>query len=95
MGALLLLAWLGETLRPTRDADLLGFGNLEDNELLKIFGEICTIHVEPDATMFGADSIAIDSFATQLTTVEIESTFAHRLELPASVFRLISELVMQ
>jgi hypothetical protein len=27
-GALLMLAWLGDTLRPTRDADLLGFGDL-------------------------------------------------------------------
>lgn len=27
-GALLLLAWLGDTLRPTRDADLLGFGEM-------------------------------------------------------------------
>jgi predicted nucleotidyltransferase component of viral defense system len=32
-GALLLLVWLGETLRPTRDVDLLGYGNLSDNEL--------------------------------------------------------------
>jgi 4-alpha-glucanotransferase len=29
-GALLILVWLGETLRPTRDADLLGFGDLSD-----------------------------------------------------------------
>ena len=27
-GALLMLVWLGETIRPTRDADLLGFGDL-------------------------------------------------------------------
>lgn len=32
-GALLLLVWLGETFRPTRDADLLGFGDLSDDEL--------------------------------------------------------------
>jgi hypothetical protein len=32
-GALLLLAWLGETLRPTRDADLLGFGDVSDAAL--------------------------------------------------------------
>jgi hypothetical protein len=32
-GALLLLVWLGETLRPTRDADLLGFGELSDEAL--------------------------------------------------------------
>jgi predicted nucleotidyltransferase component of viral defense system len=25
-GALMMLVWLGETIRPTRDADLLGFG---------------------------------------------------------------------
>jgi hypothetical protein len=31
-GALLLAAWLGETIRPTRDADLLGFGDLSDAE---------------------------------------------------------------
>ena len=28
-GALLLLVWLGETIRPTRDADLLGFGRID------------------------------------------------------------------
>ena len=35
-GALLLLAWLGETLRPTRDADLLGLGDLSDADLVGI-----------------------------------------------------------
>lgn len=33
-GALLMLVWLGETLRPTRDADLLGFGELSDETLV-------------------------------------------------------------
>jgi len=33
-GALLLLVWLGETFRPTRDADLLGFGELSDDALV-------------------------------------------------------------
>jgi len=37
-GALLMLVWLGETIRPTRDADLLGFG--EPDELEKIIGSI-------------------------------------------------------
>ena len=30
-GALLMLVWLGETIRPTRDADLLGFGGSGDD----------------------------------------------------------------
>ena len=43
-GGLLLLAWLGETLRPTRDADLLGFGNLSGDAIAGIFRDICRVH---------------------------------------------------
>ncbi|MEK6609575.1 MAG: nucleotidyl transferase AbiEii/AbiGii toxin family protein, partial [Gemmatimonadota bacterium] len=48
-GALLLVVWLGETIRPTRDADLLGFGDLSDEALARIFRDVCGIEVEPDA----------------------------------------------
>jgi predicted nucleotidyltransferase component of viral defense system len=58
-GALLLLAWLGEMLRPTRDADLLGYGDLSDETLLGIFREICAVEVEPDAVTFLPDSVAV------------------------------------
>ncbi|HHV55575.1 MAG TPA: nucleotidyl transferase AbiEii/AbiGii toxin family protein [Firmicutes bacterium] len=50
-GALLLLMWLGETIRPTRDADLLGFGDLSDDTLAAMFAEVCSVNVEP---VFGA-----------------------------------------
>ena len=58
-GALLMLVWLGETLRPTRDADLLGFGELADDNLVSIFREVCGVEVEPDAVSFDADSVAL------------------------------------
>ena len=58
-GALLLLVWLGETLRPTRDADLLGFGELSDDALVSIFREVCTVEVEPDAATFPPDSVRV------------------------------------
>lgn len=58
-GALLLLVWLGETLRPTRDADLLGFGDLSDDALTGIFRDVCGVEVEPDAVTFDAHSVAI------------------------------------
>ncbi|MGH6692157.1 MAG: nucleotidyl transferase AbiEii/AbiGii toxin family protein, partial [Gammaproteobacteria bacterium] len=58
-GALLLLVWLGETLRPTRDADLLGFGEFSDDALVKIFREVCTVEVEPDAATFLPDSMRV------------------------------------
>jgi predicted nucleotidyltransferase component of viral defense system len=41
-GALLMLVWLGETTRPTRDADLLGFGDLSQESLAQIL-MVCNI----------------------------------------------------
>jgi predicted nucleotidyltransferase component of viral defense system len=58
-GALLLLVWLGEMIRPTRDADLLGFGDLDAGSLARTFAEICAVAVEPDALDFDVDSIRI------------------------------------
>lgn len=60
-GALLLLVWLGETLRPTRDADLLGFGELSDDTLRDIFREVCTVEVEPDAVSLLPDTVEVQA----------------------------------
>ena len=60
-GALLLLAWLGESLRPTRDADLLGFGDLSDTELDRIFRELCASPVASDGMTFASDSIRVSA----------------------------------
>jgi hypothetical protein len=60
-GALLLMAWLGESLRPTRDADLLGFVDFADDELASIVRDVCTTAVEPDAVAFDLGSIAISA----------------------------------
>ncbi|MCR4403383.1 MAG: nucleotidyl transferase AbiEii/AbiGii toxin family protein [Firmicutes bacterium] len=46
-GALLLFMWLGETIRPTRDADLLGFGDVSDETLAATFAEVRAVNVEP------------------------------------------------
>ncbi len=59
MGALLLLAWLGETIRPTRDADLLGFGELDREAVRSTFVEICAQPVEPDGLEFDAGTLRI------------------------------------
>jgi predicted nucleotidyltransferase component of viral defense system len=58
-GALLLLVWLGETLRPTRDTDLLGFGDLSDEVLVAMFREVCAVEVEPDAADFLPDTLGV------------------------------------
>lgn len=59
-GALLLLAWLGDALRPTRDADLLGFGDLSDEELAGIFREVCETPVEADGMAYADDSVRVE-----------------------------------
>lgn len=58
-GALLMLVWLGETVRPTRDADLLGFGDLSEQSLGEVIAEICAVAVEPDGVSFLTESIRV------------------------------------
>lgn len=59
-GALLLLVWLGEALRPTRDADLLGFGDLSDAVLAGIFRDVCDVSVDADAMTYLADTVRVE-----------------------------------
>ncbi len=58
-GGLLLLVWLGETIRPTRDADLLGLGEITEESLERIFTEVCNLPVEPDGVEFIPSSIRV------------------------------------
>ena len=55
-GALLFQLWYGQWHRPTRDADLLGFGPNDVRTLAGIFRYICSIAVD--------DGIAFDPRAT-------------------------------
>jgi predicted nucleotidyltransferase component of viral defense system len=58
-GALLMLVWLGETIRPTRDGDLLGFGDLSARALTQILEEVCSVGVEPDGLEYLPASIRV------------------------------------
>jgi predicted nucleotidyltransferase component of viral defense system len=60
-GALLMLVWLGETLRPTSDADLLAFGDISDDALTLIVEAVCSVPAEPDAVEFDAKSVRVES----------------------------------
>lgn len=64
-GGLLLFVWLGETIRPTRDVDLLGFGELSADALTTLFAEVCEVDVEPDGLTFDADSIRVGAIRTE------------------------------
>lgn len=75
-GALLMLAWLGETIRPTRDADLLGFGDLSEESLLQIFSGVCGTEVEPDGMHYLPASVRVaairpeDAYGGQRVTLQ-------------------------
>lgn len=60
-GAQLMLLWIGETVRPTRDVDLLGLGDLSDGSLVRIFREFCTLNVEPDGMEYLSETVSVAS----------------------------------
>jgi len=78
-GAILLAAWAGKTHRPTKDLDLLGFGDASAAALRAIFCEICNVTFDPDGMTFNPDSI-------QLTEIREE------LEYPGQRMKLESRL---
>lgn len=58
-GALLFTLWYDMPHRPTRDADLLGFGNSDLESIKKIFGEIASIKAE-DGIYFDPESVIVE-----------------------------------
>lgn len=64
-GAMLLEVWLDEAARPTRDLDLLGFGDLSAETLQQMFAAICDQLVEPDGVRFLADSVSVRAIREQ------------------------------
>jgi predicted nucleotidyltransferase component of viral defense system len=59
-GAALLLMWLGEPIRPTKDVDLLGFGDTSAEALKRVFVEVCAIE-SPDGLTFLPDSVHVEA----------------------------------
>ena len=58
-GAMMLLVWIGDIVRPTRDVDLLGIGELTDDAIMETFREIAALEVEPDGVVFDPSSITV------------------------------------
>jgi predicted nucleotidyltransferase component of viral defense system len=58
-GAMLLTTWFDDPTRPTRDIDLLGFGDPDSDQILQAFREIMQVEVE-DGIDFEPDSLGID-----------------------------------
>ena len=60
-GAFRFMAWTEEVHRPTKDLDLLAFGENSEARLRKVISQICGVIVEPgDGLVFDLDEIKVD-----------------------------------
>ena len=64
-GAMLITTWFDDPHRPTRDVDLLGYGDPAPEPMLAVFKEICEIK-ENDGIIFDVDALRIDLIREQL-----------------------------
>ena len=64
-GAMLLPLWGAENYRPTRDIDLLGFGDPAMGRVSRIFGEVAGLPVEPDGMTYDADQVTTEPIRGQ------------------------------
>jgi len=58
-GAMLFPAWTSRSYRPTKDLDLLGYGDASPERLTALFEEICQSNVEPDGLDFDVQNIRV------------------------------------
>ncbi len=56
-GATLFAVWRDEPHRPTRDLDLLGFGDSDVAAVADVFREVCATAVEPDGLVFAPETL--------------------------------------
>jgi predicted nucleotidyltransferase component of viral defense system len=66
-GAMLITTWTGQPHRPTKDLDLLGFGDHSSERIRQIFHDICEEEVEPDGLEFNTERIQVTEIREDLT----------------------------
>lgn len=64
-GAMLMTTWFDVPFRPTRDLDLLGYGDPETEGILRIFAEVCEIDTN-DGVVFDSKSLAVDRIREEM-----------------------------
>lgn len=65
-GAMLFPLWGVESYRPTRDLDLLSFGDAEEEYLTRVFRDICQVEVEDDGISYDHESVAVTAIRDQM-----------------------------
>jgi len=60
-GAMLFVVWAGQIYRPTRDLDLLAYGDTSPEKLINIFRDLSQIEIEQDGLTFDSASLAAEA----------------------------------
>lgn len=79
-GAMLFPLWFEEMHRPTRDVDLLGFSENDEETLERIFKRLCEITVEKDGLTFDAKSVTAERIQEDAAYTGIRVTLLATLE---------------
>jgi hypothetical protein len=79
-GAMLFLLWGMDDHRPTRDADLLGFGENDSANLVSIFRDICRTEVDDDGLTFDPASVQAEAIREEMEYGGIRVTLRAVLE---------------
>ncbi len=64
-GAMLITTWFADPHRPTRDLDLLGFGDSAEESILSVFREVCGMPMD-DGITFEVDNLRIERIRDEL-----------------------------
>jgi len=64
-GAMLMTTWFDVPFRPTRDLDLLGYGDPEADGMLATFAEVCAVEGN-DGVVFDSKGLAVESIRDEL-----------------------------
>jgi predicted nucleotidyltransferase component of viral defense system len=64
-GAMLMTTWFEDPFRPTRDLDLLGFGDPDPQAMLVVFREICAVEAD-DGVVFDMEGLTVDLIREEL-----------------------------
>jgi predicted nucleotidyltransferase component of viral defense system len=64
-GAMLLTTWFETPFRPTRDLDLLGYGDPDPDALVAVFREVCAMDLD-DGVVFDVTALSVDRIRKEL-----------------------------
>ncbi|MFQ5463189.1 MAG: nucleotidyl transferase AbiEii/AbiGii toxin family protein [Phycisphaerae bacterium] len=78
-GAMLFTVWKGAMHRPTRDLDLLGFGEASEERLVGVFRSVCDQTVDDDGMSFDANSVTAAPIRGEHTYAGIRLRIATQL----------------